>query len=391
MNFAFIKHNCHEPLFSAPLLVSSAGYSLLFLLALLPLSVVKSVEITSYSIGNSLTWDSQPLGVAAIANDFGFDQTVGHHIRCSWSLNGILEAPDNTCLAPVPEFGRFGEALPNYPWDAVTLQPHRNATFNSTLLSDVDAVLGFISESQSNGLNADTTFYLYTGWPVKQNYSTAWTAPVVDADTTPTVQAREYIEHLVDRVRSATSTKVNVIPIGEVLYELDQRMQAGQIPGFNDIGDFYRDNIHLTLDLGRYAAGITTFATMYGIDPAGSTKPDGFYGNGTAFTPALYDAIQDAVWDVISGDPYAGSIFTPGDFDRDKDVDGADFDVFQASFSLGSGGDADRDGDTDGADFLSWQRNYTGNALPFIAPVPEPSSLVLLMAGTILIRREFLG
>jgi hypothetical protein len=54
---------------------------------------------------------------------------------------------------------------------------------------------------------------------------------------------------------------------------------------------------------------------------------------------------------------------TPGDFDGDHDVDGADFVAWQTNFPKASGatraqGDADGDGDVDGADFVVWQTNF---------------------------------
>jgi len=201
----------------------------------------------------------------------------------------------------------------------VTLQPHRNGEQTApsgevvpatSLSSDVSSILNLISQAQSGGANEDTMFYVYAAWSPVAGFESAWTAPVANDDATASVRAREYYQHVVNRVRDETSAKVNVIPVGEVLYELSQRIEAGQVPGIDDLRDFYRDSIHLTTDIGRYTAGITTFATIYGIDPAGSVKPEGFYGNDSAFTPALYDAIHAAVWDVISSDRNMGAIFS---------------------------------------------------------------------------------
>ncbi len=363
------------------LIVRSSGHCFLSLvLTLLATTCATAVTTTSYHIGNSLTWDSQPLGVAAIANDFGFNQTVGYHIRCARALNYIIANPDSTCIDPVEAFGTFAQALPNNEWNAVTMQPH-TANGSSTLLTDETSILTFIDTARSNGANSDTTFYIYSAWPKITDFGTDWTSTVANVDTTLTIYAREYFEHLIDRVTAATDAKVALIPVGEVLYELDQRMEAGQVPGFTDIGQFYRDDLHLTLDVGRYTAGVTTFATMYGIDPAGSTKPDGFYDDDSAFSPALYAAIHDAVWDVISANPYAKSMFSPADFQPDGLVDGADFVAWEASFGINDLGDTDRDGDTDGADFLTWQREFQGSASLLAtssATIPEPSTALLL-------------
>ncbi len=71
---------------------------------------------------------------------------------------------------------------------------------------------------------------------------------------------------------------------------------------------------------------------------------------------------------------------TPGDFDGDGDVDGNDLADWQASYSVDGGGDADNDNDSDGRDFLIWQRNYTGSLPSSAFAVPEPCSLLGLIA-----------
>jgi uncharacterized protein DUF4886 len=339
---------------------------------------------TSYHIGNSLTWDSQPLGIAAIANQHGFDHVAGYHIRCSWPLNAISADPEETCVDPVPEYGTFAPALANHAWDAVTMQPHPNAAFNTTLATDETAILEFINIAQTNPANVDTTFYIYAAWPRSGSYQSDWTQPVANADSTPTILAREYFTHLIERVRDATDAVVNMIPVGEVLYELDLRMRSGEVPGFTSIDQFYRDTLHLSWSFGRYTAAITTYATLFGKDPAGYTKPGGYYGDESDFTPELYAAIHDAVWEVVPTHPYTGAISPAGDFDHDGVVDGDDFVLWQSSYGINGNGDADGDEETDGNDFLLWQGNYgidvsASASAQTLELVPEPSGLVLLL------------
>jgi arylsulfatase A-like enzyme len=57
--------------------------------------------------------------------------------------------------------------------------------------------------------------------------------------------------------------------------------------------------------------------------------------------------------------------FLEADFNQSGKVNGADLDIWQASFGVNAAGDADGDGDTDGRDFLIWQRQ-------FIPPPPRP-------------------
>lgn len=74
-------------------------------------------------------------------------------------------------------------------------------------------------------------------------------------------------------------------------------------------------------------------------------------------------------------------VATPGDFDGDGDVDGADFVAWQTNFPTTSGasgaqGDADGDGDVDGADFDAWQTSFPSSGAG-TSPVPEPGAWML--------------
>lgn len=79
------------------------------------------------------------------------------------------------------------------------------------------------------------------------------------------------------------------------------------------------------------------------------------------------------------------------DFDDDGDVDESDLAIWDPNYGLSGtatkpDGDTDADMDVDGSDFLAWQQEYTG-ALTTIAAanaVPEPSSLLLLAAATLI-------
>ncbi len=83
--------------------------------------------------------------------------------------------------------------------------------------------------------------------------------------------------------------------------------------------------------------------------------------------------------------------FAAADFNRDGFVDGDDLAVWQSNFGVigtatAQTGDADGDLDVDGADFLTWQQQFTGStpAATTQAAVPEPSALLLAVAGSLM-------
>ncbi len=98
----------------------------------------------------------------------------------------------------------------------------------------------------------------------------------------------------------------------------------------------------------------------------------------------------DLSWNVVYGtNGVALEILTPytADFDGNGMVDGNDLGFWQDAMILHAHdeADADSDGDTDGSDFLAWQLQVgSGLGVP-AAAVPEPSSLVLLSLGMLML------
>ena len=271
----------------------------MLMLLCLGLTATATSAPRAYRIGNSLTWDSQPKAIEALAEQRGLEHVEAYHINCGKSLQRIWTHPDEVCVKVVEPYGTFGNALPNYDWDAVTFQPHPGG--DSTLATDAARIVDFIAKAREGKRNSKTVFYIYAAWPGTRlgPYHEVWLRETPDEDDTKTIQTRAYFGHLIRRVRAKTDADVRMIPAGHVVFELDQRMRAGRIPGYQSAADLYRDVVHMN-NVGRFSAGVTTFATLYGQNPAGLKCPPTHYGGGKDFTPELYSAIHDAVWTVVT-------------------------------------------------------------------------------------------
>ncbi len=136
----------------------------------------------------------------------------------------------------------------------------------------------------------------------------------------------------------------------------------------------------------------------------GDVNEDGF--TNAADVEALYANIGGSGWlDDLNDDGTVSLLdietlindlvrTVPGDFDLDRDVDGADFLILQSNFGLLAGarfdqGDADLDGSIDADDLAAWKTHYgfQGGALLGAATtaIPEPSAIVLSLVGILTI------
>ncbi|MEM8495396.1 MAG: DUF4886 domain-containing protein [Planctomycetota bacterium] len=258
-----------------------------------------------YQIGNSLTWDSQPLGIDAIAGGHDF----GHHIRCASSLRTIGNEPITTCVDSPAPYGKYTEALPNYEWDAIALQLYRDGQFIS---EDIAAATSMINLALSNEANADTHFYLYQSW-ARRSLTDTWLDESDLSANSRMVNTREATEVVIDAVRSNTGAEVYVIPTGDVFYELSRAIDNGEIEGLTSYYQLYRDDQHASYDLGRYAAGLTAYASIYGTEGIESiVPPTGFYrAENDIWTPDVIEGINGVVASVIDRHEFTQPIPEP--------------------------------------------------------------------------------
>lgn len=271
----------------------------------------ESPVFRSYHIGNSLTWDSRPDFQEALAIAAGIATEVGFHINCGRSLPYIQANPDQSCVVPPPS-GLYAEALPSRRWDAVTLQLHM--TFpKPTLGEDLAALRFFVELAQENPENASTQFFLYTGWPGRDHFVEWWDEPGEFDLETETAISRAYYDAAFATYADEFGESLRLIPVGEVLYHLKERIENGQVPDvFNFRSQLYRDAVHMTRDYGRHVAAVTAFSVLHRIDPRSLLDPEirNHPANPTPWylrTDTL-EATYQTIWEVISADPRTGMV-----------------------------------------------------------------------------------
>ncbi|QEG34705.1 hypothetical protein [Bythopirellula goksoeyrii] len=356
-------------------------YLLIFLLSYSLGDVAANAQYTSYHIGNSLTYDSlgnvkkttNNSGFQEIAAFYGQTQAIGFHVDGGQPLHAIWNNPlgvpgssDDDLDETREPYNGYSNALPNYSWDAVVLEPYFSQ--GATLGSDKQMLANFAGITSSS-----PWFYIMQVWPQTTwgDYQTYWDGPSLDSDSTPTQPRREFYQNLMGDL----DNRYRMIPTGEVIYEIAKALATDAYPElaglsiYNPADDdlsFHRDTIHLSADLGRYVATATMYSTMHKQDIRGLVPPSNIF-DPLVLTPSIADRLNSIIWDVVSSSPYSGI----ADFNDDGYVNATDLTLWQNEFGT----------TYDGSDFLNWQRQLLGgsNLLASAVPVPEPTSLALFV------------
>ncbi len=267
-----------------------------------------------YFVGNSVTDTIRYSSLAKLAQSRGHTLTWGRDMIPGAPLQWLWEHPkDGFQEEP---FGHHPRALSEYPWDVLSLQPFDRHLDGK----DVDLAMAGNFIDLALKRSPDLQVYVYSRWPRKDkgkdgslvlDYKTKWLRKYTGG-WDGTEETKDYFERVVAGLKKAYEGKarpVLLVPVGDVLLELEGRMRAGSVPGFNDIAEVYVDGIHFN-NVGSYIVGLTFYATMFREDPRGMTA-EPYNGHLDPKKDRLIDeklaaAIQDAVWNVVSKHPLAG-------------------------------------------------------------------------------------
>ncbi len=314
-----------------------------------------------YHIGNSLTrsitMDRLHLLFAEHEIDYQFSTqlaggcTMSRHWAArekglktrQWETNlsaGETFEPGGPDWDPNPKrFGPYWEALTQHKWDAVVFQPYR-----SHMKDDLPALRNFIRFALDNKVT--NQFYLYQTWPNRPtanpkekdrskrvyadiDYQAVWEREYPHDESTEkpsgvAFQSRDYFDKLLAKLQAEFDVTIRMIPVGEVWYECDRRIKAGEIPGLAELYDrdpalvpgwkpdsgtaagvnvFYADGIHpnpiphLTGNVANYVNGLTICTAISGKSP--SNLPGSIYGLDDAKDAALIEALKRIVSEVV--------------------------------------------------------------------------------------------
>lgn len=315
--------------------------------------------IRSFSIGNSLT--------AGMEGDSLHDDLVAGTGRTWFSRSHTVPGtPLNWHWHDHLGNVRTKAGLPGGNWDALILQPFDRPLYESrapgsTRYPQGDAwnALNFAREFRASNPGVQTYVYqTFARTPANTNggvdfagfdYKAAWDAPYTNGFSSADSRTRDYFDQVVEEMRDPQEALRSnlaldpppadpgtlMIPFGDVLYEINERMRLGNFGAFTDIEQWYRDPIHLKFGLPQYAKAATFYATLFGESPdaldwtvyddpqnfgrirTGTIEEiDGIpffqsFGATEEERAALAALVNDAVWDVVAGHPYSGVAAIP--------------------------------------------------------------------------------
>lgn len=276
-----------------------------------------------YMVGNSVTDAVNYQGLQKMAESRGYQWTWGRHMIPGAPLPWLWKSQDSG-FSQDP-FGRSRQALTDFAWDAVTLQPFDRHLRDDQGDADIPAALEMIDLAVKK--NPKTKLFIYARWPRMTHrgkgyefdknaydpnldrsqidltrvdtYADRWNAKYT-GNWDETNESRDYFETLrreLQAARPGLKDQIRLIPVGHVFAALDQKMKAGKVPGYTSIYQVYNDAIHMGR-LGTYIVGATFFASLTGQSPVG--LPATTHG---PLPPVVVPVVQQTVAEVVRKTP----------------------------------------------------------------------------------------
>lgn len=276
---------------------------------------LSSAQTSIYFIGNSVTDTVNYEAFSEMARHADPDVEIGRHTIPGSPLSWTWEHPESGHWTE--DHGPFFKALSTRSWSVLSLQP-----FDRQLegMDDSDAVMGanFIRKALKGTPANDLRVLVYSRWPRRDSetattfygrtFAEQWERPYTNPSYDGGNETRDYFERVLEAWREQfPGLRINLVPVGDVLFRLDEKIAAGKVPELKDITDLYSDAIHFDRhdppgNVVSYLVALTFYATIFGKSPVG----DETYARWGIQNPALAKTLQETVWEVVSTHPLSG-------------------------------------------------------------------------------------
>ncbi|MGL4321247.1 MAG: hypothetical protein ACRCS3_10330 [Paracoccaceae bacterium] len=255
-----------------------------------------------YHLGHSLVGRDMPAMLAQMAGHSYHSQLGwGASLKQHWDgdVPGFTE--ENATSA----FRGAGDALDGGGYDAVVLTEMVELRDAIRYHESARALANWAKRARAG--NATVAVYLYETWH-RTDDPAGWEARIA-ADGPALWQG----ELLAGAMADADVGVIHVSPGGPVLAEVAAQIAAGRLVGLRSRDDLFAvvdgkvDTIHLN-DTGHYIIALTHYSVLYHRSPVGLPH-DLTLADGRPMAPmsqATTLALQEVVWQVVSGYPLTG-------------------------------------------------------------------------------------
>jgi hypothetical protein len=261
-------------------------------------------------VGHSLVNFDMPRMLSVLADDAGHTHSSGAQVLIGANLQwNWMHSADSAFEARVE--------LPTGHWntlvltEAVPLDNH--LTWSDTFLYAGNFhALALTANAQTQTYIYETWHCIHSGTPTGCDWDDhddiAWRQRL----TLDLPKWRSIADHL---NANFVGPPVRLVPAGQALALLHDRIAAGQVPGYTHVFQLFVDSIHLN-SAGNYFIALVMYATLYERSPEGLTYEitNPF---GTPYVlppPATAAAMQRVAWEAVSTyfgweDPSADMVF----------------------------------------------------------------------------------
>ncbi len=270
--------------------------------------LVAGDSVSIYFIGNSVTDTVNYSRFKELVTGLGQEIEIGRHTIPGSPLSWTWQHPEGGNWSE--EHGPFLEALSNHKWDVLSLQPFDRQLDGG---EDSDAEIGarFIREALKGNPGNALRVLVYSRWPRRdsdtaltfygRSYAEQWERNYSNPSYDGGNETREYFELVREAWKQEfPELRIDLVPVGDVLFQLSEKIDAGEIPKLTAITDLYSDGIHFYDgqphgNIGSYLVALTFYATIFERSPEG----DDSYALWDIDDPDLAKVIQQTVWEVV--------------------------------------------------------------------------------------------
>ena len=259
-----------------------------------PNETTQKPDFRLFMMGNSLTDQIRFDSFVKMSASGGKKLTLGRQTIPGAPIGWIKDHPDSGFKTE--PFGAWPNALANFEWDALSLQPFQWG-FKENIRDIPPIYEKFIANSP------DGQLLIYAQWP--DNKGGDWTRKWLEPREKNIMSRAEY-EDTVSWLHANLNAKkpARLVPVGHVMHLLEQKAKAGLVPEIQTMWNVYDDGVHLN-NVGSFIVGTTFYASIFQRSPEGLSHAEYEKGRGK-LTPELAKVIQQTAWEVVATHPMTG-------------------------------------------------------------------------------------